>query len=206
MDRWIKSNKCSIRQELEDLPILRIPTKELIIKPKWEILCTMETLWRTLGKAMLGNKLWIISILNSIMEASHLKIWTTRTLLIQVIEMVQARLASILVELEAIELELLTVFLKIIRLIYSTWSIREKLLMVAKTMNNKWWWLPNSSLIQLRITIRCFQAWILHKIRGTLTTEILRFQRQLPKLNLENRELIVVLVTQFTNNMRIACQ
>jgi len=205
MGRWTKSSKCSIRLESVDLPIHRTLTKELIIKPKWEIPCTMETSWRTLDRAMPdNNRLWTISILNSIMEVNHLKIWTTKTSLTLVIEMVQALLALTQVELEATESEQPMVFHKIIRLIYSIWWTRGKHLMAVKTINNKWWWLHSNSSIQPnRIIIICFQAWI-HLVR-TPIMGTLKSQKPLLKLNLESREPIVVQAILFTNNMRTAC-
>ena len=204
MVKWIRNNRCSIRQESEDLVILRILINKVKIRHKWEIPCIMETSWRISDKVMLGNKTWTISILSNIMEDNHLNKWIIRTSPKQVIEMEQAPLASTQVELEAIGLELLMVLLKIIKLIYSIWWTKGKLQMEVRTTNNKWWWPPNSSLILHRTIIKCSQAWIL-QVR-TLIMVTPRSQKLLLKLNLESRGPIVVLVIQFNNNMKTACQ
>jgi len=204
MARWTRNNRCSIRPESEDLVIHRIPTKGLRIKHKWETPCIMETSWRISGKAMLDNKAWTISILNSIMEANHSNKWTTRTSPKRVTEMVPVHSVSTQVVLEATELELLMVWLKIIRLIYSIWWTKEKLQMEARITNNKWWWPPSSSLIQLKTITKCYQAWT-HQGRIRIM-ETLRSLKLLLKLNSESKEPIVVLAIQFNNNMKTACQ
>ena len=202
----IRNNKCSIRPESEDLEIHKLPTKEAKIKPKWEILCTMETSWNMSDKVMLGNKMWTISRPNSIKEDNHLSKCSTKILPKQVTEMVRAHSVSILVELEATELELPMVLYKIIRLIYSIWSTNVKLQMAVKTHNNKWWWQPNSFSTRLKITNQCFKVWI-HQAK-ILTKEGTppKSTKQLLKPNLENRELTVVQAIQFSNSMRTVCQ
>lgn len=209
MDKSTRNNKCLIRQESEDLEIHKLLIKEPKIRPKWEILCTMETSWKTSDKVMLGNKMWTISRPNSIMEDNHLSKWITKILLKQVIEMVQAHSVSIQVALEVTESELQMVLPKIIRLIYSIWSTSVKLQMGARTNNNKWWWQPNSSSIRLKINNQCFKAWI-HQVKiltkEEMVVEAIKSTKLLHKLNLESRELIVVLAIQFSNNMRTVCQ
>jgi hypothetical protein len=95
--KWTR-NKCSTKQELVDLVILKIQAKEVVVKIrlKWEIQCTMETLWRISGKVMLANKMWTISKHNSIKEDNHSNKWLTRMSLIPVIEMEQAH--SVLIQ------------------------------------------------------------------------------------------------------------
>ena len=121
MGRRIRNNKCSIKHELVDLPILRTHRKVLNkIKLKWEIPCTMATSWKTFVRAMLVNNryLRITSILNNIMVVNTSKI--NKTLPVPVIEMEPAHLVLIQVGLEATELERQMEFRRIIKLTYST--------------------------------------------------------------------------------------
>lgn len=159
MVRSLKNNKCSTRQELVVSEILKPQTKDNRTKHKWETPCIMVTSWKTSDKAMLANKMWIISKLSSIKEDNHLSKWTIRTSPTQVTEMEPAHLALTQAVLATTESVQLTVLPKIIKPICSIWWIRGKHQMETK-INNKWWWQPNNSSTQHQTTINRFLAWI----------------------------------------------
>ena len=200
MDKWIKNNKCLTRQELVVSVILKTQVKEGKIRHRWEIPCTMATSWKTSDKAMLDNKMWIISKLSNIMEDSHLTKWIIKTSPTQVTEMVQAPSVSTQVALAATESEQLMELPKIIKPICSIWSTKGKHQMVIRTTNNKWWWpLNNSSTLHLTIT-RWYRVWTPQVKTPLKLTLILR---QLLKLNFVSSDRTVEQATQ--SNMRTAC-
>lgn len=197
--KWTRS-RCSTRPELVVLELLKTQAKEDKIRHKWEILCIMATSWKTSDKAMLDNKMWIISKHSSTMEDSHLTKWTTRTSPTRAIETEPAPSASTQVGLAATELVQPTVLPKIIKLTCSTWWTRGKRQMEIRITNNKWWWQRNSSSIQRRTTTRWSQAWTpLPRTPPTPT----RTSRRLPKPNYASKGRTAERAIQF--NMRTAC-
>jgi len=200
MDKLIR-NRCSTKQELEALVHLRIQAKVVLkIRHRWGTQCTMATSWKTSDKAMLDNKMWIISKLSSIMEDNHLTKWIIRISLTQVTEMEQALSESTQPELVATESVLQTVLPKTIKPICSIWWIREKHQTEIRTTNNKWWWQLSNSSTQPQTTIRWSQAWT-HQDRTPLTPTLI--SRLSPKLNYESRDRIVE--RQTLSNMKTAC-
>lgn len=202
MVKLIKS-KCSTRQESVVLVILRPQTKVAVktIRHRWETQCTMATSWKISDKAMLGNKMWIISKHSSIMEDSHSNKWTIRTSPTQVTEMELVPSVSTLLELEATELVLPTVWPKIIKLICSIWSTKGKHQMVIRTTtNNKWWWQLSNSSTQHQTTTKWSQAWT-HQGRTLLRPTLI--SRRLPRQNSVSRDKTVELLTP--PSTRTAC-
>lgn len=145
---WIRS-KCSIKLALEDstqdLVKITISLRRPNKMHRWGRQCSMEISWQSWGRAMLARMATLPR--QAVMANTKTRLW-------QVTEMLVAVSQPMPVELEIRELELQIPQLLTTKLTYSTWWIREKLLMrttALGTPSSKWWWLRNFSTLR-RIT------------------------------------------------------
>ena len=164
----------------------------LNINNRWDRPCSMVTSWPSWGRVTLDMPLQsTTSITKLSKKLSKWAWWISKQK-----EMVEAVLSVQLHQaLETTELELqveLAVIRMLIKLIYSTLSIREKHQVVNRLPNNnKWWWQHSSSIHHNMEIMVCSQDQPVDTIRTTL-----QFLKQLPRPNSVNKELQEVPATQ----------